>query len=340
MIKLYDKDMTYMESFCSYKELKITEELETGYKTAQFQLPYSFGYLREEQKVEIEDYLYVIKEVNMEDVADYDVYCKPYFGKLATKVIDNYAGFGVTFPQIMNDLLAETGWTWDGTIYGSFTIDMHNKTLLEALADVSDIYDCFLKYDTKNRKIAASPKESQTEPKTSYVLTPAALTYCQVQSNTYDLVTRLYPIGKDLVTIQNVNGNCLYLENHQYTDENIVGYYINGHISNPDDLMNIAQRKLDELSKPVAAYKIQLSQFNSPLVIGDRVRVIDTIKGVDITAYVKKIVEFPHEQEESYVELGETLVSFDNIYKDLQNSQNEVNKDTLRNLTELNKKIY
>lgn len=338
MIKLYDKDRKYIKSFASYKELKITEDLETGYKTAQFQVPYIVGFLKEEQKVEIDGYLYVIKEVNMEDIECYDVYCKLDFSSLVTKAIDSLVGYGLTFPDVMNSLLAETDWTFEGNIIGAYTLDLHNQTLLEALQSVSKLYNCFLKFKTKEKIIAATPKETLVEPKTSFTLTPAKLKYCQVQSNTYDLVTRLYPIGKDLITVQNVNGNCLYLENHEYTDEVIIGYYINSHIANADDLLSVAKRKIEDIGKPRTSYKIQLSQFDIELAVGDKVRIIDSIKGINSVAFVKKVVSFPAQQEESYVELGQTLVSFDDIYKDSQEAQKVVNKDTLRNLTELNKK--
>jgi len=57
MLKLYDKQMNFIKTIAEYSELQITEELNTGYKVAQFQLPYEVGLVQEEQKIEINDYL-------------------------------------------------------------------------------------------------------------------------------------------------------------------------------------------------------------------------------------------------------------------------------------------
>ena len=60
VFKVFDKDMTYLFGISEYKDLRITEELETGYKVAQFSLPYTILVV-EEQKIEIDGYMYVIK---------------------------------------------------------------------------------------------------------------------------------------------------------------------------------------------------------------------------------------------------------------------------------------
>ena len=337
MIKLYDKNMKYIKSFTSYKDLKITEELKTGYKVAQFSVPYSIASIQEEQKIEINGYLYVIKEVNMEDEEFYSVYAKPYFSSLVNKSIDNYSRYGITFSEVMNSLLAETDWTFRGNALGAFTVNIQNKTLLEALSFVSELYNCYFIYQTKEKVIEVIDKNVDKDLKATFTITPSKLRSCQVQSNTYDLVTRLIPIGKDQITIQNVNGNCLYLDNHQYTDEIIVGYYVDGHCANADDLMITAKAKLDEISKPRTTYKIQISEFNTELKIGDKIRIINDIKKIDEELYIKKTVLFPETIEESYIELGAEMVSFDDIYKEFKDIQDSINKDTLRNLTELNK---
>lgn len=339
MVRLYDKNMKYINVIPYIKDLKITEELRTGYKTAQFLAPFSIGLITEEQKIEIDNYIYVIKEVNMEQPDLYSVYCKPYFSDLLKKSVDYLTGYGMTFDDVMNELLYDTEWTYTGCIIGAHTININNKTVLESLEIISDLYNCFFKYNTKEKTIAAIPMESQDEPELSFTLTAANIQHCRVQSDTYDLVTKLIPIGKNLTTVQMVNDNSLAIENHQYTDEIIVGYYINSKIENADDLLQVATRKLDEISRPHASYKIYLNQFSVNLAIGDKIRIIDSIKGIDVIAYVKKIVRFPNENEQSYVELGDTFVSFDDIYKSFTSIQDSINVETLKNLTVLNKNM-
>ena len=337
MIKLYSKEMQYIKSF-SPIGLRVTQELETGYKTAQFHSPYSFGVVLEEQKVEIDGYLYVIKEVNIEDKDYYEIFCKPYFGSLQKKRIDNYTGYGVTFDDAMSYLLSETDWTYEGTnIVGSYTIDITNKTLLEALKYISSIYNVYFEYKTKERVIAATDKNLETGISATYTITAANLSNCVIQSNTYDLVTRLIPIGKNLTTIQLVNNNCLWLEDFSYTKEEIVGYFFQSSIDNADDLRKAAFSKLQLLCRPRETYKIPLSQFSKKITIGDSIRIINTLKASQGVLKVQKVVLFPYEQELSYIELGNPQVSFDDIYKDFTSVQAMINQSNLKSLAELNK---
>ena len=337
MIKLYSKEMQYIKSF-SPIGLRVTQELETGYKTAQFHSPYSFGVVLEEQKVEIDGYLYVIKEVNIEDKDYYEIFCKPYFGSLQKKRIDNYTGYGVTFDDAMSYLLSETDWTYEGTnIVGSYTIDITNKTLLEALKYISSIYNVYFEYKTKERVIAATDKNLETGISATYTITAANLSNCVIQSNTYDLVTRLIPIGKNLTTIQLVNNNCLWLEDFSYTKEVIVGYFFQSSIDNADDLRKAAFSKLQLLCRPRETYKIPLSQFSKKITIGDSIRIINTLKASQGVLKVQKVVLFPYEQELSYIELGNPQVSFDDIYKDFTSVQAMINQSNLKSLAELNK---
>ena len=338
MIKLYSKEMEYIKSFSFIKQLQITQELETGYKVAQFQLPYSFGPILEEQKVEIDGYLYVIKEVNIEDEDCYEIFCKPYFGTLQKKRIDNYTGYGITFDDAMSHLLLDTDWTYQGSnIVGAYTIDITNETVLEALGDISSLYNVHFEYRTKERVIAATDKNLQSGVNTTYTVTAASLPNCKIQSNTYDLITRLIPIGKDLTTIQLVNNNCLWLENFSYTKEVIVGYFFQSNIDNADDLRKAAFGKLQLLCRPRETYKISLSQFNKKITIGETIKVVNILKESQNILKVQKIVTFPYQQELSYIELGDPQVSFDDIYKDFTSAQTVINQCVIKNLAELNK---
>ena len=336
VFKLYDKNMKYLTGISEYKDLRITEELETGYKTAQFSLPYTILVV-EEQKIEIDGYLYVIKEVNMEDLGLYDVYCKPYFGKLHSKHIDSITGYNMAFPDVMTAILAETDWTFTvaPNLTGSFQMNLQRKTALEAIELVGKLFQAEYEFDTKNKVLHAYNKRGKIGG--NVVLDNTNLLKCQVQSNTYDLITRLIPIGKDDITINLVNNGQLWVENFQYTTEVIVGYYIDGNCANADDLLKIARSKVRETGQPQSTYKLFLADFPLDVVVGDEVRVIDKVRGLDTIKRVSKTVIYPSTPEESYIQLGSLEVSFDKIYKDFKKAQDIVNEDTLRAITEITK---
>lgn len=337
IFKLYNKDMNYLFGISEYKDLRITEELETGYKIAQFSLPYNILVV-EEQKIEIDGYMYVIKEVNMEDLGLYDVYCKPYFGKLSSKHIDSITGINMAYPEIMAQILDETDWkaVIAPDVTGSFQMNLHRKTAIEAIEAVGKLFQVEYRFDTKNKTIYAFNKRGKVGG--SVVLDNTNILKCQVQSNTYDLITRLIPIGKDDVTISLVNNGQIWVENFEYTKEIIVGYYVNSNCANADDLLKLAKSKVLETGRPQSTYKIFLTDF--PLVdieVGDEVRVIDKVRGLNTIKRVSKTVTYPSTPEESYIQLGSLEVSFDKIYKDFKDAQKIVNEDTLRSINEITK---
>lgn len=336
VFKLYDKNMNYLTGISEYKDLRISEELETGYKVAQFSLPYNILVV-EEQKIEIDDYLYVIKEVNMEDLGLYDVYCRPYFGKLHSKHIDSITGYNMAFPDIMNKILEETDWSVvvAPDLTGSFQMNLHRKSAIEAIELVGQLFQAEYKFDTKNRVIYAYNKRGKIGG--NVVLDNTNLLKCQVQSNTYDLITRLIPIGKDDTTIGLVNNGQLWVENFQYTKEIIVGYYVDSNCANADDLLKIARSKVLETGQPQSTYKLFLIDFPLDVQVGDEVRVIDKVRGLDTVKRVSKTVIYPSTPEESYIQLGSLEVSFDKIYKDFKKAQDIVNEDTLRSINEITK---
>lgn len=336
MLKLYDKQMNFIKTIADYQELQITEELGTGYKVAQFNLPYEVGLVQEEQKLEIDDYLYVIKEVNMEENDYYEVYCKPYWGSLLGKHIDSLTGYSYSLASCLDEILEETDWTYkfEQAVVGVYTVNLERMSAIDAINAVAALFNVDLAFDTKERVIHIW--NTRGEYKETFFFNETNLRQCKVQSNTYDLITRLIPIGKDGITVNAVNGS-IWVEDYSYTDEVIVGYWVNTSTNNADDLLKLAKDKIEIYSKPQTTYKINVTALHSSLGVGDSVRIIDEIKGVDRIERIAKIVYYPNKQEESYVECGNPIVSFDDIYKSLEQAQKVVNKDTLRNLTEINK---
>lgn len=331
--------MEFLGAIPASFNLQVTEELSTGYRVAQFQLPYSIGLLKEEMKIEIDDYMYVIKEVNMEDDNLYSIFCKPYFGKLLSKQIDVLSGYGMNLASALATVLDETGWEaiFEERVVGAYTIEIREKTAYDAIVYLRSLFNCEMYFDTKAKKLHIwNDRGSFID---TFFFNEASLRYCKVQSDTYDLITRLIPIGKDGITINMVNNGCLWLEDHSYTDEIITGYYVNTKVENADDLKNIAEYKLKDVCIPHSTYKIALCQLDENVGVGDRIRIIDEIKGVDRTERVRKVVS-ASDPDKGYVEVGQPAVLFDNIYKQFTTAQSGVVDDVLRNLTELNKGVY
>ena len=320
LLKLYSKDGVYLRAISDYKNLRITEELETGYKIAQFQLPYSISVV-EEMKIEIDNYLYVIKEVNMQGKGLYDVYCKPFFSALVSVHIDSLVGTGMTIQAVMDKILTNTQWTYivEPDVTGSLQIDMQFMTVLDIINTLAPLYGTEVEFDTKKRIIHFYNKRQKYAG--AWVLNFNNLRDVKVQSNTYDMVTRLIPLGYNNLNIRNVNNGQPWVEDYSYTDEILVGYYINTDVENENDLLKIAKQEIKNTAQPQTTYRVYLSEFRNDIAVGDEVKVIDNIKGIKQKKRVQKIVRFPGMTEKSYLELGNPEVSFDKIYKDLYEMQ-------------------
>lgn len=336
IIKWFDKDMTFLKSFDNYQEAIITQELQTGYKTVQLLIPYSLGMFQEEQKIELDNYLYVIKEVNTNNSNYYEAYCKPYFSDLLSKSIDNLAGYNMVLNDCLQMVFEGTEWTYriEDSIAGSYTINIQNKTALDALASLKQLYQFSYFFDTKN-KIVIFWKNKRNVA-TVLAIDSTNLRNCLSQSNTYSLVTRLIPIGKDGVTIHRVNNNSPWVEDFSYTNEIITGYWVSSSTKNIADLLTLAQAKIADLAKPQISYKIKLTELSEAIQVGDSIHVIDKIKNINSIVQVQKVVKYLNNKNQSYLEAGALLPSFDNIYNDFKDAQKHVNENTLQNLTELN----
>lgn len=323
LIKVYDKNMNYLRITSDYKDLCIIQELETGYKTAQLSLPYSL-LIQEEQKLEIDGYLYVVKELDMEDPGLYSIYCKPYFGSLAGKHIESLNGTGMTLQSIMTKIVSGTDWTWgvDRELNTALQLDLEHLTAIEAIRTIADLARADVYFDTKEKIVYLMDKDTRIV--NTFIANPANMYKCKVQSHTYDLITRLIPLGKDELDIRGVNGGRAWIENHDYTDEVIVGYYVNEDVENALDLFKVAQAKLYDLSVPRTTYRIALSEMPKEISVGDKVRIMDKFRGINDLKKISKLVVYPASPQDSYVELGEEIVAFDKIYRDFESVQNRL----------------
>lgn len=318
--------------------LVVTKDGGLGYSVAQFDLPYSTK-VRAEDVIEIDNYLYKVKTLDMTERDHYSVKCIAYFDELASKRIDRIGEFGMTLEEALQAILEGTNWSYSmELITGAFSLDIEYETVFEALEDLKDIYYVNFWYDTKEKKIyiwnkGKSRSKDIVECFTGY---DSSIT-CKVSSE--NLVTRLIPIGKEKTTINLVNDNCLWLENYQYTDEVILGYYNNTKIKNPDNLKTIAENKLKDISKPKVEYTIKSQKITKELRTGDTVRVIDKKRAVDEILAIQTISIDKANPAASYIKVGSVIPSFEDNYASFVSAQEKVNKDNMNNFNELFKQI-
>jgi len=135
-------------------------------------------------------------------------------------------------------------------------------------------------------------------------------------------VTRLYPYGKNDLGIAGINGGVPWLEDLTYytdqgmsTDDARTLYtrsrlWSDTSYVTDTELLAAAQARLATLAQPVVTYELdvfdidELTGVDSPLEVGDIVRVTDPDFGDDLRATVVRYVEHPLEPWRNVVELA------------------------------------
>ena len=73
-----------------------------------------------------------------------------------------------------------------------------------------------------------------------------------------DLVTRIYPVGADGLTIESVNDGKNYVECHDYTDKIISQVWTDERYEDPESLLADAQKLVDSLAVPEVSWQVDL----------------------------------------------------------------------------------
>lgn len=180
-------------------------------------------------------------------------------------------------------LLQGTGWTVETVdVTGTFDLESLGKeSVLANIKKVQDLWGGFLVWDSINKTVSLR-SESAWQNYTGFQIRYAKNLKGITRTVNRDLVTRLYPFGKDDLNIGAVNGGVLYLENFTYTDKVYEGTYQNQDIVDQTELKAKGIEELVRLCKPRYSYQVTMLDLSvkpewahETFSCGDMVDVID-----------------------------------------------------------------
>ena len=231
----------------------------------------------------------------------------------------------------------------DGTKFRS--VQQFKKTPLEILFKIRDAWMCEIQFDSK-KKIVKFADEFGAE-RGSYFIDDLNLKTVRRTVDGYDFYTRIYPLGKDGLNIASVNDGNLYLENHQYSNKDIMLTWEDTSYEDPQALMDDAAAKLADLSTPKIAYSAEIRDLQKiheqdtdllkdessvtlqdefgfdledqgeyalfALSLGDTVKIISKQNKIRDRQRIVKMVSYPDDPERNTVEMANTILTWEEM---------------------------
>lgn len=337
MLILYDVNHNKIAALKNVKEPKREREL-SGDEVLSFLYPIldpKYTLIKEECYVRTKDNEYVIKEINEDD--DWTEFvAKVNVETLKGKEVDHFETVEQTCTNTINLAIASTGWTIGSCdVTKKRTVRKKRCSSYDILQEIRNVYKCDFKFDAINKKIYIY--QSRGTDKGAYFTDQLNLKKLDVQSNTYDYITRIIALGKDGLTIESVNGGIKYLENYQYSNKVITAYWEDNRYTVAQNLKEDAALRLNELSKPRRAYKadiIDLAKSSDGKYsaldydLGDTITLTDNTKKVRDKQRIVKVIEYLDEPEKNQIEIANRVMSLEDLQVRLENSADVVESIT------------
>lgn len=325
-MQIYDDKKKRIGTIIGFKNRQITKTLNSGDKELTFEYPANGGMLdllKEEYYIQTKEDEFVLKAVEAGE--QYNKYT-------ATLNVEELEGqsFPYGFESQEQTIKACLSFAFDGTGWtiGTCTVTKRRTINIEEATTAWDVlqsclstYRCECDIDTLQKRINIYTQIGRDRG--CYFVEGLNLRKLTATSDTYEFYTRIIPIGKDGITIEWLHGK-EYLENYQYSSKVKTYTWKDERYTNTTSLMEDAEAKLEELSKPYKVYAadvVDLAKANPEYKdildfgIGDTVMMVSKHPRMREKQRIVKIVEYPETPEKNTVELSNTTKTFAEVQK-------------------------
>ncbi|WP_236838588.1 phage tail spike protein [Caldalkalibacillus salinus] len=298
-----DQDMNRLAVLDQVTDLIVHQEM-NGTDILEFQVPFDdpkSSAIQNEHFIQLVDQQYVIRKVTKSrddlGIKVIWVYAEALWYNLQyADPLTVYEWEDVEADKPMSDILSGTGWRVgkvDVTNRRNLSLDAGQTNRLKALREVSDLWGGTLMFHPQSRTVDLIAHE-YSDPGIAIVY-KKNMQKLEAEYDTQDLITRLYPYGKNDMPISDANDGREYIENYQYTNQVRVRSLKDGRFTNPYHLKEKAEDILSRLSLPRASYKITASDLSTltgleheAFQLGDLVNVYDAELNVDLKTQIVK----------------------------------------------------
>lgn len=301
-------------------DIIVTSEV-NGADTLEFKLPFQDAKrlsLDNEKQVQIVNDVYRIRTVTDDKTADghvvTTVYAEAAFYDLAFSEVKETVSFNAdTADAPMAHALAGTDWAV-GTVNvtSKRTWECSEKNALAVLRQTQVIHGGDLIFDCANRLVHLLTFSGNDNG----VLFCYRKNMKSIQRvvDTRSLVTRLYAYGKDGMTFASINGGKEYVQDTSYTDEIRISTLDCSNFTNPYQMLEYTQNKLEEYAHPRISYVLSAMDLSvltgyehEAWALGDIVTVDDKDLNLSVKTRVVRRQYNLQEPWNTVLELSTTL---------------------------------
>lgn len=254
MLRVYDSLHNAIAPLTDYEGLCVSEEI-NGETQIEFSMPKTeLNRIKEEYYIRTPENEFIIKEISVDSDDLVKVVAKINVEELKGTPVKYFETVEKTVESCLQLALSYCpgGWTIESDITKKRTLRQSQKSVWDIIQSALDLYIAEMTVDAIAKKITIKSKIG--EDKGSYLMEGLNLRNLSISSDTYDLVTRIYPVGADGLTIADVNDGCLYVENHEYSNKILAMYWEDNRYTIAENLRDDAIEKLDTLARPTRSY--------------------------------------------------------------------------------------
>lgn len=299
--------------------------------------------------VEYDGQRYLINGINERKTVS-TITCELDLTGLNYNVYPTYNKSTVSFASVCSEILKGTGWTIvDADLVSARrTLELTDVTTLDILdyCQNSTAYNTRYRFDTINKVIYCIKPYNNTDPTGTYFTDELNLSDMTYKGSTTSLVTRLYPYGKDNLSIASLNNGKNYIENHSYTDKVISAIWRDERYTNKQTLLDDAKAKLAVLAVPEQSYTAKVIDLAKTLPdtygdvlafdLYDVVTLIDRKRKTRINYRIVEIKEYPADATLNTVTLSTVPAKVTGKLQTLQNKVTALDAQTLHDHNKVN----
>lgn len=310
-----------------------------------------YKYIQEETRLEYDGQRYIVKGINERTKAKVStINAELDLTGLDNKVYTEKTFSTRSFHSLCTDILSGTGWTIvdDDLVPRRTTTEATDKTprqILEQCTNATSYNTCYT-FDSINKVIYVITPYNNTESCGTYFTDELNLQEVTFKGSSSGLVTRLYPIGKDGLTIASVNNGKTYLDNFEYTTDVIAKVWRDERYTNAQELKDDATVKLQAMARPERSYTCRILDLakTKPEIYGSHlafdlyyvVTLIDRNRQTRVDHRIVEIKEYPMDHTLDTVTLSSIAGRVTGKLDTLESRLTELDAQALHDRTKVN----